>query len=952
MNVTSLIPQITKYFEVQDTDSLLREQLLSRSRRRASAQILFQIDRLDSLSDSDVKTFFQDTDGWYGVRGKKIFWDRLLGNNNERLPELRKGLADVVQRGENGIEAEDFNALLEQLHGLGPAFLSELLALRFPQKYWLWNRQVQAFFRVHGIDIENELPRGKKTDKGLEYMLAGQHIKELQRTMSEIRGQDVDFMAADLFMYWTNQQGTNLPLDPWQVKIEQWKKDISPDRLSSRSEGEARARKLLASKLGNFTEADLRLFMTDFSSDLTKGKLRHDRFAPAFFGPQVNMLVKSLETFNEWSKRLWQASDNELDALLDDFWSSTAVYGAGISLPTGLLYLKDPKNYNVWLVITSKGLQLAEGFASGQTKTIDGFRRYNQAMNSFREKYGLDPQALDIILWQIASSAGKAVKGTSHFEGFSNDTFEFLKEIQTNNTDDWMHKDNDANEMRYQQVLREPLRSLFETVVPTIVTLDPSLETEVKFGKVLATIKKRWPDNIGPYYSHLWGAFYRKGRTKQSDAQLFINVHPDRVDVGLSVAGSYGAEQLQNFKRNLLTAPDIFLQLLSQLPAGIHIDTREKHGKDEDKQTLDLKAPKDLNILQELDVIDIEQQFLANDPILLQPEFAEQVAEIFKALFPLYRFVISEDIDEIANLVEEPEAEEEIEDIYTFDDLCAETYQTDTFWREAETLLENKKQIIFYGPPGTGKTWVARQLAKYWVENAEDSDGEVQVVQFHPSYSYEEFIEGIRPQSVDGIDGRKELSYPVKKGVFRRFCDECRSYPNRRYVLIIDEINRGELPRIFGELLYLLEYRNEVVTLPYSGDSFGIPRNLYIVGTMNTADRSIALVDHALRRRFHFIPMRGDPTILRLYLEQVENIDMTWVADLLKQANDQLDQDGIDWHLHIGHSHFMIGDLDEFKLSLIWKHSIMPTLEEFFYRKPERLGDYALEKLREIIGKE
>jgi 5-methylcytosine-specific restriction endonuclease McrBC GTP-binding regulatory subunit McrB len=191
----------------------------------------------------------------------------------------------------------------------------------------------------------------------------------------------------------------------------------------------------------------------------------------------------------------------------------------------------------------------------------------------------------------------------------------------------------------------------------------------------------------------------------------------------------------------------------------------------------------------------------------------------------------------------------------------------------------------------------------------------------------------------------------VKKGLFRRFCEEARAHPKRRYVLILDEINRGELPRILGELLYLLEYRQESVVLPYSGEHFAIPENLYLIGTMNTADRSIALVDHALRRRFHFVALRASPDVLRAYYESRGDAETAWVADLLEEANRQLEQDGIEWHLHIGHSHFMRPDLDEARLLLTWKHSILPTLEEYLYRQPERLQAYQLDTLKQALGR-
>ena len=175
---------------------------------------------------------------------------------------------------------------------------------------------------------------------------------------------------------------------------------------------------------------------------------------------------------------------------------------------------------------------------------------------------------------------------------------------------------------------------------------------------------------------------------------------------------------------------------------------------------------------------------------------------------------------------------------------------TDTGFDRADlelwlAAIEHKKQAILYGPPGTGKTHLAKQLARHMVGG---SNGFLEVVQFHPAYAYEDFVQGIRPQS--GGDG--QLDYPVLPGRFLRFCSKAAGRRGR-CVLIIDEINRANLARVFGELMYLLEYRDETVALAVDGRSFSIPENVRLIGTMNTADRSIALVDHALRRRFAFI---------------------------------------------------------------------------------------------------
>ena len=193
---------------------------------------------------------------------------------------------------------------------------------------------------------------------------------------------------------------------------------------------------------------------------------------------------------------------------------------------------------------------------------------------------------------------------------------------------------------------------------------------------------------------------------------------------------------------------------------------------------------------------------------------------------------------------------------YPLEQMAAETGFPLPELRAWVSALQRKKQAILYGPPGTGKTYVARRLAQHLVATAEADDGFLELVQFHPAYAYEDFIQGIRPQTDD--DGA--LSYDLERGRFLEFVDKAREREGT-CVLIIDEINRANIARVFGELMYLLEYRDDEIALA-AGGTLQHPENVRLIGTMNTADRSIALVDHALRRRFAFLELQPQYHVL------------------------------------------------------------------------------------------
>jgi 5-methylcytosine-specific restriction endonuclease McrBC GTP-binding regulatory subunit McrB len=278
---------------------------------------------------------------------------------------------------------------------------------------------------------------------------------------------------------------------------------------------------------------------------------------------------------------------------------------------------------------------------------------------------------------------------------------------------------------------------------------------------------------------------------------------------------------------------------------------------------------------------------------------------------------------------------------YTVEEFVAESaipQETISTWLNR---LKRKQHLIFQGPPGTGKTYVAERLARVLTSG---STGAVEIVQFHPSYGYEDFMHGIRPVVDAG-----QMTFQRMAG--RRFLQFCKVASQRSQdssnkkeppcVLIIDEFNRANLSRVFGELMYLLEYRDKKIRLSGEDNPFSIPENVYIIGTMNTADRSIALVDHALRRRFSFIHLAPDYEVLRSQLEKY-NLDADSLVNALHTVNKNID----DRNYEVGISFFLKdGAALPSTLKDIWEGEIESYLEEYFYDQIEKLQPLRWNKL-------
>ncbi|MCU0290925.1 MAG: AAA family ATPase [Thermoanaerobaculaceae bacterium] len=243
-------------------------------------------------------------------------------------------------------------------------------------------------------------------------------------------------------------------------------------------------------------------------------------------------------------------------------------------------------------------------------------------------------------------------------------------------------------------------------------------------------------------------------------------------------------------------------------------------------------------------------------------------------------------------------------------------------------LVLRRKNVVLYGPPGTGKTHASLKLAEAWREW--QGDDSVWQVTFHPTLSYEDFVEGFRPD----VSGRFEL----RAGIFVKVCRLAAKEPERQFLLLVDELNRGDVARILGELITLIEadkrHSGAKRTLPYSQEELWVPENLHVLGTMNTADRSISLLDIAIRRRFCFLEFRPDPEVLRSSPRQLHVIADIDLCDLMRGLNARLLRVGVDRDRAVGHSHFMIPTDEPNPLDALrerFRYDIVPLVEEYCY---------------------
>ncbi|HZT78927.1 MAG TPA: DUF2461 family protein, partial [Gemmataceae bacterium] len=637
------------------------------------------------------------------------------------------------------------------------------------------------------------------------------------------------------------------------------------------------------------------------------------------------------EALTLWAGRLWEAEE-PCDALAD-FWRADPLPGAGLWLPAAVLHLRDPRRFLPWDEASRQGyarLDDSAAFAAGDA-AVEQYRLFNEGLAYLRERYRIHPLEAPAVLAALgrAEDEGGRPHAAARFGGFSADTFRFLAELGRNNRRAWM----EGQRERYRFAVREPLVELCEALAARYV--EPvlarkhgwALETAARSGRALTSVCKNDYGRSQPYQTALWITFYRKDRGgKRDDVQFYVRLDAAGLTCGLGL-GRAAREAGRLFRRNVREHAEPLHRALQASGALAECRFSNDDGLD---RAVHPAAPGDLRAWAAGKKLFAGRAFHPTDPRLRCDDLVGEILLTFDRLLPLYACAVEPDPLPLRAPLSGSTGEGRG---FGEADFCRATFLSADWLRRARDLLELKGQLILQGVPGTGKTHVARQLARTLTGGRDDA---IRLVQFHPAYSYEEFVEGVKVRSVEA-DGRHDVTYPVEDGLLCAFAAEAGAQPARPHVLIIDEINRGNLPRVFGELLYLLEYRGQAVGLPYSRRSFQLPANLYLIGTMNAADRSVARVDQALRRRFSFLEMPPDAAVLRAWLRQHPPAAGPAFADrvvaLFERLNARLSGD-LGPHCQVGHSYFMVPALDEARLRVVWEHHVAPLLAEHYAGRP------------------
>lgn len=528
-------------------------------------------------------------------------------------------------------------------------------------------------------------------------------------------------------------------------------------------------------------------------------------------------------------------------------------------------------------------------------------------------------------------------------QAYTDQTVAFLLELPAHVEDSEWHE---RNKKRYQTVLRDPSQKLVEDLRSNYIQ---ELSPVVAGGKRHLSILKKNDYGKGGYHDHYWFAFYDpKAGSKIRSAQLFVSFH------GLKESWSFGFSLGNNCDEYLVRLLSVFrehhqaiAQYIREAPAGTivrleYTDSATDYTPDQFANLLVSDEDSSLNFVDSL----INVMFIREFPLETLPDHAvglvDEIGEYFRWNWPFFeasvngKWIASKTV--MSKQVDSESAEVDETAPQSIKELAELTAMSEEFLAELEEALMAKQQAVLVGPPGTSKTYIARQFARYFSrQRSGRPQGRSDVLYMHANWAYEDFFEGLKPVSKDG-----SLAFESKLGFLLEWIDQLKDYGSRaRHVLVLDEINRCDTAAVLGELLQLLEYRGTTVRL-FSGRDFVFPRNLHIIGTMNSADRSIGRMDLALSRRFFWVNLLPSIETLDRWLKRPGNNPLGFKAESLAQCNALLSEHGVPPEQYIGHALFMLQrsaedeeaspeldkPLNEKRLRQVVRFSVLPYVRE------------------------
>lgn len=488
-------------------------------------------------------------------------------------------------------------------------------------------------------------------------------------------------------------------------------------------------------------------------------------------------------------------------------------------------------------------------------------------------------------------------------ERYSQETVDFLIELPDRTTDAEWHV---RNKSRYERVLRDPTRALVELLRSEYIN---GLDSAVAAANYNVSKLKKNDYGKGGYHDHYWAAFFDPNATsKTKSCQLFFRLLGEQRQFRYGFAfGNYCDDYIANLTAAIDSNQPAVKEYLLTAPEG----TIVRPGASDEAEGEDVRVfaaqigHQDAAILPS-DAINIVRRF----PLEELPDHADtlvsEIGQFFEWVWPFFdaartgvwkpQHESSNSSDELEDDLVDEGAPQTLQELSDLSALSIERLQ------EIEDALLTKQQIVLTGPPGTSKTYIAQLFARYFAADREtNSQGKHTTLFMHANWAYEDFFEGIKPFTDDGV-----LKFEPKLGCFLEWIESLAEYrPTGRHVLVLDEINRCDTAAVLGELLQLLEYRGRAVRL-LSGRKFRFPSNVYIIGTMNSADRSIGRMDLALRRRFLWLDLVPDYDILHTWLSRTGNNPSRFTAQALRQCNRLLEERGIAPEQQVGHALFMV----------------------------------------------